>query len=134
MASRELPQRLSEMEARWLSSRPATIDYRPRIDELEKQRANLVAAIKSGGLASELGAELKAISSDLEQSKALSQAKPQPRRAPQESVEQRVARMLDRLAQGGEIAQGTHSTDLRLAPSSASNPRSAFSENAFRRM
>jgi len=28
-----------------------TIDYRPRIAELEKQRANLIAAIKSGGLA-----------------------------------------------------------------------------------
>ena len=106
MASPELPQRLSEMEARWLSSQPVMIDCRPRIAELEMQRANLVTAIKSGGLASELGAELKSISSELEQLKALSQAKPQPRRAPKETVEQRVARMLDRLSQGGEIAQG----------------------------
>lgn len=102
----ELPRQLNELEARWLSSQPVTMDYRPRIAELEKQRANLIAAIKSGGLASELGAELKALSSQLEQLKAMSQTKPQARRAPQESVEQRVARMLDRLAQGGEIAQG----------------------------
>jgi len=107
MASPELPRRLSEIETRWLSSQPMTVDYSLRIAELERQRANLVAAIKSGGLASELGAELKALSAELEQLKSLSQTKPQPRTAPQESVEQRVARMLDRLSQGGDIAQGT---------------------------
>jgi site-specific DNA recombinase len=48
IASPKLPHRLSEMEARWLSSQPVAVDYRPRIAELEKQRANLIRAIKAG--------------------------------------------------------------------------------------
>ncbi len=107
MASPELPRVLSEVEGRWLSSQPLVIDYRPRIAELERQRANLVGAIKSGGLAAELGAELKALSTESDQLKALTQVKPlAPRKAPQESVERRVERMLERLGQGGEVAQG----------------------------
>jgi hypothetical protein len=51
-------------------------------------------------------AELKAISSELGQLKAMSQTKSQPRRAPLASVERRVTRMLEKLAQGGEVAQG----------------------------
>jgi hypothetical protein len=65
MAGPELPRVLSELEARWLSSRPMQVDYKPQIERLEKQRANLVEAIKVGGLAAELGAELKRISSEL---------------------------------------------------------------------
>jgi hypothetical protein len=38
------------------------IDHGPQIAKLEKDRVNLVAAIKAGGLAAELGPELKAIS------------------------------------------------------------------------
>jgi hypothetical protein len=107
MASPELPRVLSEIEARWLSSRPATIDYQPRITELEKQRWNLIAAIKSGGLAAELSAELKAISAELEQLKTLAQQKPvTSRKSPSEPVERRVERIRERLAEGGEIAQG----------------------------
>ena len=67
MASPELPRQLAEMKARWLSSQSATIDYGPRIAQLDKQRANLVEAIKSGSLAAELGAELKALAAELEQ-------------------------------------------------------------------
>ena len=107
IASPELPRQLAELEARWLSSQTAQqIDYRPRIVELEQQRANLIAAIKSGGLATELGSELKSLTAELEQLKALSQTKLlMPRRAPQESVERRITRMLERLAQGGDVAQ-----------------------------
>jgi hypothetical protein len=82
-------------------------DYRPRIGELEVQRTNLIAAIKTGGLATELGEELKRLSAELDPLKALSQMRPlTPRSAPQMSVEHRVARMLEQLAQGGEVAQG----------------------------
>jgi hypothetical protein len=59
-----------------------------------------------GRLAAELGAELKALTADLERLKALSQAVVQgPRRAHQESVESRVSRMLKRLGQGGDVPQ-----------------------------
>ena len=106
MASPELPRRLSEIEARWASSNPVSIDYRPRIAQLEQQRANLIEAIKSGGLAAELGGELKTITANLEQLKAVANIKPLIRKAPAESVERRVERMRERLAQGGEVAQG----------------------------
>jgi hypothetical protein len=106
MAGPELPQRLSDLEARWLSSQAVTIDYQPRIAQLEQQRTNLIQAIKSGGLAAELGPELKRLASELEQLKAMSQPKPEPRKASAESIERRVERMLDRLAEGGEVAQG----------------------------
>lgn len=39
-AGPELPHQLAEMEARSLSGQPATIDYRPRVAQLEQQRAN----------------------------------------------------------------------------------------------
>lgn len=106
MAGPELPRRLSEMEARWVSSRPVMIDYRPRIVELEGKIANFVKAIGQGLFSPEVDAALKAARGELEQLKAMSQTKPQPRRAQQESVERRVARMLEKLAQGGEVAQG----------------------------
>ncbi len=107
MASPELPHQLSQLEERWLSSQPIQMDYRGRIAELEQQRANLVEAIKSGGLAAELGPDLKALTAELERLKALSQEVVRaPRRAHQESVGGRVARMLGRLEQGGEVAQG----------------------------
>jgi hypothetical protein len=71
------------------------------------QRSNLIEAIKSGGLAAELGPELKAIMVELERLKAIMQLKPQAtHRDLHESIEQRVARMRERLAQGGEVAQG----------------------------
>lgn len=107
MASYELPLQLAEIEARWTSAQAETVDYRPRIAQLEAQRANLISAIKLGGLAAELGAELKALSAELEQLKALGQAAlRRPRGSPQQSVESRVALMRERLAQGGEVAQG----------------------------
>jgi hypothetical protein len=107
MAGPELPRQLAELEARWLSSLPAATDYLPRIAQLEKQRGNLIEAIKSGGLAAELGAELKALTAELEQLRALSQTEVRAsRRVPQECLERRLARMLERLAKGGEVAQG----------------------------
>ncbi|MGB9330946.1 MAG: hypothetical protein WCB10_09270 [Steroidobacteraceae bacterium] len=39
-AGPELRHQLAEIEARSLSSQPATIDYPPRIAQLEQQRAN----------------------------------------------------------------------------------------------
>jgi site-specific DNA recombinase len=105
MAGPELPRRLAEIEARWASSAPVSIDHRPRIAHLEKQRANLIEAIKSGGLAPELGGELKQITAELEQLKLLAQARPTGRRAPRETVEQRVERIREKLATGGEVAQ-----------------------------
>jgi hypothetical protein len=107
MACPELPLQLTRLEARWLSSQPLLIDYRPRIAELDQQRANLVAAIKLGGLAAELGSEPKALTAELDRLKALSQAVvAAPRSGHQESMVSRVARMLKRLEEGGEVAQG----------------------------
>jgi hypothetical protein len=107
LASPELPRQLAVLEARWLSSEPAPIDYGRRIGELETQRANLIAAIKSGGLATELAPELKIVWAELERMKALSETKPAARRkGPEESLDRRVERILERLAQGGEVAQG----------------------------
>jgi len=105
MAGPELPRRLSEIEALWTSSAPLSIDYRPRIAHLEIQRKNLIEAIKAGGLASELGGDLRQISAELEQLNAMTQAKLAPRKAPPESVAQRVAQMREKLDQGGEVAQ-----------------------------
>jgi len=80
------------------------VDYRPRIAHLEKHRATLIEAIKSGGLAAELGGELKQIMAELEQLKLVTQTRPA-REAPRETVEQRVDDMREKLAQGGEVAQ-----------------------------
>lgn len=52
---------LTELGAGWLSGQSVTVDYRPCIAELEKQRSNLIEAIKAAGLAAELGEELKAV-------------------------------------------------------------------------
>jgi hypothetical protein len=49
---------------------------------------------------------MKAARAELEQLKARRVMLNIPRRAPQESVERRVARWLEQLEQGGEIAQG----------------------------
>ncbi len=107
MVSPELPRRLEALEARWTAGQPLTVDYRPRIEELEGQRANLIEAIKGGGLAAELGAELKAITAELRRVRALlPTASPKAAKVTRESVEQRVARMRERLAEGGELAQG----------------------------
>jgi hypothetical protein len=43
------PKRVAEFEARYLSSRPPTVDYRPRIVELERQIKNFVKMIGAGG-------------------------------------------------------------------------------------
>lgn len=54
-----------------------------------------------------MGPDLKALTAELERLKALSQEVVQAlRRAHQESVEGRIARMLKRLEEGGEVAQG----------------------------
>jgi hypothetical protein len=106
MAGPELPRVLSELEAQWLSSRPVQVDCKPQIERLEKQRANLVEAIKVGGLAAELGAELKRISSELELLNVLSASTSRAvRSSPQASVEKRVEQMLKRLEEGREAAQ-----------------------------
>lgn len=60
MAGPELPMRLSEIEARWASSAPLSIDSRPRIDELCQEIAHMVKAITSGLLSDALAARLKA--------------------------------------------------------------------------
>ncbi len=107
MASPELPRQLDALEARWMSTQPVAVDHRPRLAELEQQRANLVTAIKSGGLAGELGAELKVTTAELEQLRALSLTRlGLPRGAPQGSTESRMRRILKQLEQGGPVAQG----------------------------
>lgn len=94
------------LEARWAASQPVAIDHRPRIDELERQRPNLIGAIKSGGLAVELTEELKTVTAELARVQTLqTAARPKVPKAP-ETVERRIERVHERLAEGGELAQG----------------------------
>jgi hypothetical protein len=82
------------------------IDHGPQIAKLEKDRANLVAAIKAGGLAAELGPELKAITTELARLQA---ERPKPLSAPRalsaESIERRREELLQRIKEGGPIAK-----------------------------
>jgi DNA-binding transcriptional regulator/RsmH inhibitor MraZ len=106
MAGPELPRVLSELEAQWSAAQPMQVDYRPQMEKLERQRANLINMIKAGDLATELAPELKQVSSELEYLKMLSAATSRAvRSVPQASVEQRVEQMLKRLEEGGEAAQ-----------------------------
>jgi hypothetical protein len=88
------------------ASSEIVIDTRPRIAKLEQERANLVAAIKTGGLAEELGAELKGITAELARLKA---ERPEPMPAPRvlstDSIERRREELLQRLAGGGAVAR-----------------------------
>jgi site-specific DNA recombinase len=101
------PAKLEEVEARYLASRPATVDYRPRIAELEARVANFVKAI--GGGADGMGdivVALKAARGELDRIKALASL---PRAAQQkaagEPITRRAARIRERLEAGGELAQ-----------------------------
>jgi hypothetical protein len=81
------------------------IDHRPQIAKLEKDRANLVAAIKAGGLAAELGPELKALTSELARLQAeRPKSAAVPRILSEESIERRREELLQRI-KGGAIAK-----------------------------
>ena len=72
------------LEARWAASQPVAIDHRPRIDELERQWANLIGAIKFGGLAVELTEELKTVTAELARVQTLqTAARPKVPKAPE---------------------------------------------------
>jgi site-specific DNA recombinase len=100
------PVKLAEIEAWHVAHRPVT-DYRPRIAELEATVANYVKALGAGadGLG-DLVAALKAARGELDRLKAVASL---PRAAHQkttsEPVQKRAARVRDRLAAGGELAQ-----------------------------
>ena len=102
----ELPKLLSEIEARYESHRPVPADHRPRIAELERRIANFVKAIGDGLFSPEVDATLKAARAELAQLKAATPTQVRAQREA-ESIERRVARMRDRLAEGGEIARET---------------------------
>jgi hypothetical protein len=82
------------------------IDHGPRIATLERECAHLVAAVKAGGLAEELGAELKGIAAELARLKA---ERPRPLPAPRamspEAIERRRTELLQRLTEGGPVAR-----------------------------
>jgi hypothetical protein len=102
------PERLAAIEERYVSSRPATVDLRPRIAELERQVQQFVKAIGAGEYSLAISAALKAAEGELEQLRRVSQVH-HPRPVPRASTEplaQRVRRLRHRLAQGGEIARG----------------------------
>ncbi len=101
------PVKLAELEAWQAATRPAAVDYRPRIAELEARVANYVKALGAG--AEEMGdiiAALKTARGELDRLKALS-ALPRvaQRQAAQEPTTKRAARLRERLAAGGEFAQ-----------------------------
>jgi hypothetical protein len=102
------PRRLLEIAERYRASAASEIvvDHGPRIAKLEQESANLVAAIKAGGLVEELGAELKTITADLARLKA-ERPKPVvlPRVMSEESIERRRAELLVRLAEGVPVAR-----------------------------
>jgi Outer membrane efflux protein len=118
------PKRLAEFEARYHSSRPATVDYRARVAVLERQVQNYVKMIGAGEYSSAVSTALKAAEAELEHLKAMSQAHPRPaREASTGPLASRVERMRERLAKGGEIARGVlrevfpESIWLEVAPS-----------------
>ena len=102
------PHRLAEVAERYRAagSSGMVIDHGPRIAILEKERANLVAAIRAGGLVEELGADLKSITAELARLKI---ERPKPILAPRvmspEAIERRRAELLQRLTEGGPIAR-----------------------------
>lgn len=103
------PETLAEIEAWHVAHRPATVDYRPRIVELEAQVANFVKAIGSGaGGMGDLITALKAARGELDRLKSLASL---PRAAQQkaagEPITKRAQRMRERLEAGGELAQAT---------------------------
>jgi hypothetical protein len=103
------PERLAQVEERYrAAASTVVIDYGPKIVELERQRANLVDAITTGGLAEELGPKLKTVRAELERLKAL-QSKPITARPAlsAEAIERRVEEIKRRLAEGGDIARAT---------------------------
>ena len=75
------PARLLEIGERYRAAAGSeiVIDHGPRIAKLEQERANVVAAIKAGGLVVELGAELKELTAELARLKS---ERPKPLRAP----------------------------------------------------
>jgi hypothetical protein len=103
------PETLAEIEAWHVAHRPAVVDYRPRIAELETQVANFVKAIGSGADGvGDLVAALTVARGELDRLKAVASL---PRTAQQkaigEPITKRAARMRERLKAGGELAQAT---------------------------
>jgi Recombinase zinc beta ribbon domain len=102
------PRRLMEIAERYraVAASEIVIDHGPRIAELETERANLIAAIKSGGLVEELGAKLKTTTAELARLKA-ERPKPVtlPRVMSEASFERRRAELLQRLSEGGHVAR-----------------------------
>ena len=98
------PKALAKIEARQIM--PATVDYRPKIAELERQIANYVRAIAASadGL-TDVVAALKAARAELDGLKALSALPRAAFRPAQEPVAKRAERVRAQLAQGGEFAQ-----------------------------
>ena len=107
MASPELPRQLGEIEARWLSSQSAPIDYGPASPNWRSSELTWLRRSSRATWQPSSGSELKAVTAELEQLKAWSRTRVQmSHKAPSESVETRLARMLERLESGGEVAQG----------------------------
>ncbi len=102
------PKRLAAIEERYVSSRPATVNLRPRIAELERQVQQFVKAIGAGEYSPAISAALKAARGGARAAQdSDSGASPTPGApASTEPVAQRVQRLRHRLAQGGEIARG----------------------------
>ncbi|MFZ1867167.1 MAG: zinc ribbon domain-containing protein, partial [Steroidobacteraceae bacterium] len=102
------PHRLAEIAERYraAASSEIVIDHGPGIAMLERERANLVAAIKSGALVEELGADLKGVTAELAR---LKEERPRPIPAPRvmspETIERRRTELLQRLAEGGPVAR-----------------------------
>ncbi len=97
---------LEKIEAAYRSSRPATVDYRPRIAELERQVQQFVKVIGAGEYSPAVSAALKASEAELEQLKAMGAPHARSaRKASMEPLARRVARMRERLAKGGDVAR-----------------------------
>ena len=94
------------LEARWAASQPVAIDHRSRIDELERRPANLIGTIKSGGASGGAGRRVEDghggadARADRPDGRAAQDAQ-----GARETVERRIERLHERLAEGGELAQ-----------------------------
>src|SRR5450432_4741448 len=66
------PPHARRAQARYRSSRPATVDIRPRIAELERQVRNFVQMIGAGEYSVVVSVAPKAAEAELEQCKAMS--------------------------------------------------------------
>jgi hypothetical protein len=100
--------RLLEIGERYraVAQSAAVVDYGPRIAQLAQERNNLIAAIKAGGLAAELGTERKAITAEMARLQAeRPRTLPAPRALSEESIERRRAELVRKIAEGGPVAR-----------------------------